>query len=336
MSFTRASHQAYECQTKDEVLALAETLQRAGSTDHEREFLEGKQHVNELKARIVNRLALSFHWCVALCAAAGIIRRVDGQHSSKIFLSLSEAEWEQVAFPILIYYEEWACDTEDDIALLFEQFNPKWSARTQEDLEGFHLALFPELNAAVSRHVACHLTSGMAWYFQEMTKLRYTNSDKYQLLHNVEHHPFLLFCGSFLRKGKTHELLRKGVIAAMFHSLRIDTVPVRNFWKDVAVGVALDNEESAEWKLAEFLDHMTDRNWEWRKSSRVRFTGNQQKPSDRDVFATCLHACDAFLKHTYVKEIFVQAKGRELKDICETHLPLSRLQQLAFHEHTPV
>src|SRR6476646_10858419 len=236
MSFTRATHQAYECHRKEDVLALAEQMQAAGSTDHERAYAEGKQHVIELKARLLNGLALSFHWCIAVCAAMSLRRRVDGQHSSKIFLGLTDAEWEQVTFPILIYFEEYACATEEDIALLFEQFNPKWSARSQEDLEGFHLALHPELQAVVSRHVACHLTNGMAWYFQETTKLRYADADKYQLLHNGENHPFLLFCGSFLRKGKTHELLRKGVIAAMFHSLRIETVTLQNFWKDVAVG----------------------------------------------------------------------------------------------------
>ena len=247
------------CRTPEEVLNIVAELDRCGSAEFEREFYEDKKHVRELKAALLSGLMLTFQWCLALVTATGIWRRVNGQHSSRIFRELSEEEWQQIQFPVVIYWEEYACDTELDMAELFEQFDQTWRGRSPEDYVGFHLAMHPDLREPIGRHLALHLTGGMRWYFEKLRQQSYTALESHQFLHVPSHHPFLAYCGGTLSKNKTHEMLHKAVIAAIFHTLRHDTEEIRAFWKQVALGMNSNPEGSPELKLAEFLEHVDDK-----------------------------------------------------------------------------
>jgi hypothetical protein len=196
--------------------------------------------------------------------AKRLSRRVNGQHSSEVFLSLTPEEWAQVVFPVTVAWEEYECDSTRDLAVLFEQFDPYWSSRTREDLIGAHLGIHEHLRHAVDRYVATRVTAGIVWYREKVLAFRRTDERQFAIIHeNHDVHAFLTWCGSFLQKHKTAEMFKTPVLAAVYHTTRHGDEDARAFWKRVASGKAPLDADTVEYKLAESLDlaHAIDREW---------------------------------------------------------------------------
>jgi hypothetical protein len=201
----------------DEVLQKARELETIGGFECERTLMEAREMF--IKNKILQNELLVFRWAVGHVASDGSTKRVNEQHSSHVFMDLTEDEWPRVKFPIWIAEEHYQCGTPDDRAYLFSQFDPRQSARNHEDNIGVHMAMHSDLQAC-DRYSADKATKGMQWYLRHTEGYQASDArGQFQIVHrNGEIHRFLIFCDSLLDKRKTSELVSCPVVAAMFHT----------------------------------------------------------------------------------------------------------------------
>lgn len=319
---TSALHYA---QSKDEVLSYAKQLKAYGGVECEREEKERREL--RLKSIILHGIHLPFQWCVGRISADDVARRVNGQHSSEVFLNLTDEDWEQVRFPVPICWQEYHCDNAIDLAYLFEQFDPHWSSRSLEDKMGVHLAVYSDLLGQVETAVATRVTTGLVWYRQTVSGHKASDGAQFGLIHeDPAIREFLRWCGTFLKLRKTPEMFNKPVIGALYHTALLnkehEPERVKTFWKEVALGAPNSPPESVEYKLAEFIAAAQNSATEWPATIRRQFHGNKQRPSDKDVFATCLRAASSLFRRTVIEQIFVASKRRSAADLVEAYFPI--------------
>jgi len=298
------------CRTKEEVLALAARLHGHGGTECERTLRSLR--IRKLRERVLGGEMRPFTWAVG--SVGDFVRRVDGQHSSEMFLGFTPEDWAKIQFPVLVFWEHNDCDTIRDLPDLFEQYNPNWSSRSQEDLVGAHFGIHPELKGLEDRHVNNMLLHGMEWHARGV--LGKPKSSHFTLVHdNDDTHDFLLWCGSFLTRHQTAQMLHPAVIAAMWHSFD-GSERCRLFWQNVASGCKDNPPETVTYKLAAFLDMLADgTKAEWPRTVAKHFTPKGNAPSAIQVFATCLGAYHADHSGKRVGEVFEPAKGSKAKDV---------------------
>jgi hypothetical protein len=319
MGFRLKKAQTLALKTRDEVIELAAKLKGYGGTECERQEKEGRKE--KIRAKIFGGEMRPFTWAIGEVVGGphkGLIRRVDGQHSSEVFLEMTTEDWSRVPFPVVAVWEHYECDDIIDMAVLFEQFNPSWSSRSSEDLVGAHVQIHEDLRDLKDRFVLDKVTKGMAWYARGVLGLDKASTRQFMIVHdNHDTHAFLLWCGSFLQKGKTNEMLHPATVGAMRHMFDAENPDPSEFWKRVATGGKTQNEEgSPEYKLADFLAGIADPvNADWPKSVAKHF-GKSARPADNQVFATCLNAFTGSHAGKRMGDIFVPVKkGQRLKEI---------------------
>jgi hypothetical protein len=312
MGFSLKKATMLTLRTKDEVLKEAQRLKGFGGTECERE--EKEKRKEKIKSKILSGDMRPFTWAVGE-VRGGPTRRVDGQHSSEVFLELTEEEWRQVRLPVIVFQEWYDCETLRDLPVLFEQFNPPWSSRNAEDLIGAHFGIHEDLQGRIDRHVATRITHGMSWYARKVEGRGKDSTRQFNMVHeNHDTHAFLIWCGSFLQRRKTEEMFHPSVVGAMRHTFCAEDETYCDFWKMVAGGKATNEEGTPAYKLAKFLEDLADPQAEWPRSIAKHF-GTKRRPSEAQVFATCLAA---FLGHRTGKrlgDIFTDTKSLTVKQV---------------------
>ena len=319
-----------ELTTRKDVEELAKQIDSYGGTESERE--EKARREAQIKDKILQGEMKPFDWAVGY-VPGGVRHRVNGQHSCKVFLALNDEEWTQVRFPVYAVYQEWECDTEIDLATLFEQFDAHWSVRSREDLIGAHLGVHPEMLDIVSRKSADKAVQGLMWYLQNVEGYKRGSAhEQFQLLHqNSEKDTFFRFCG---REGlnlgpKTRDMSHKAVVAAMFHTTRQGTDDDRNFWKIVSGGPqSMNNQESHAYKLAMFLERATTHECSWPAAQSRQFK-NRTGPNPLEIFTTCLRVFSAYKKGLPLSEVFAAVRNQDAKDAVMKLYPLTGTEEIA-------
>ncbi len=302
--------------TKEEVLATAAKLKGHGGTECERQEKEAREA--HIRAKILGGEMRPFTWAVGEVVDITIIRRVDGQHSSEVFLGLSPEDWLLVRFPVVVLWEHNDCDTMRDLPVLFEQYNPPWSSRNPQDLIGAHFGIHEDLKDRIDRHVGVCVTHGMAWYDEKISGKRRAGTSQFQLVHdNHDTHAFLIWCGSFLEKRKTEEMFHPAVIAAMRHTFDMKEPASRVLWERVALGKKNNEEGSPAYKLATFLEMLADKQADWPRAISKHFPAKSKKPTPAQVFATCLNAYRGERLGKRLGDIFDSVKGKKVKQIAD-------------------
>lgn len=321
MSFRLDQTTVHVCNDKDEILRLANLVKNLGSGPAEREEKEGREAW--IKAKILAGDLLPFQWAIARTPEDADGKRVNGQHSSNVFLALTDEEWPQVQWPITIILQDYQCETKKDQSILFEQFDDIRSARSKPDKVGAHLAHYPTLVAALKdRNIAVKLSSGLTWYAQKVDGFMLHVESPFELIHhNHDIHAFLVFGGSFLRQKFTSHLLHAPLLAAMYHTTRREPSDAQDFWKDVSKGTAHLDAESIQYKLADLCDMYNTHDCKW-PAGVSRHLGGHKKPTELDMFGTCLRAFVAWRKGLKIGEVFVPAKGRKADALVQEFYPL--------------
>jgi hypothetical protein len=305
-----------ELHTRDEVTAKASDVQNIGGIQAERSEKAFREH--KIREKLLGGLATTFNWAIAEIPALRMRLRVNGQHSSQVFLDLDDSDWALVKFPVVIIEQVFTCDTLIDASVLFEQFDPAWSSRSKEDLVGVHLANEDDLYGRVSPYAAARATQGIAWYESKVEgKRRATSGDELQIVHeNADIHPFLRFCGKdgIDLDRKRAEMGQRPVVAAMYHTTRRGTDEDRAFWKRVSGGKQSFDEDSYEYKLAVFLDQVRSPEAAWSPATRKLFR-NGKKPDDVEIFATCIRVFAAYKFSSRITEAFARVKERDCRKI---------------------
>jgi len=322
--FKYADSAVYRLFSKDEILAKARELKDLGSTSTERE--EKERRKKNIKNKLLSGQMIVFHWATG--TVHGIAKRVNGQHSAEVFLELSDDEWAMIEpyFPIVIITTDYSCDTEQDRAYLFNQFDPGWSSRNTEDHVGVHMALEPDL-LGLTTWAGVKAAQGLIWYHEEVEGWAKQAPEAYYGIfhHNSDIHRFLHFLRDIkLQKSRHKELALRPVIGAMFHTTRSENLVADAFWRHISGGVgAILDGNSLEHKLADFLGSAANHDYKWPGDMTRKFA-NKRRPNDVEIFATCLRLYTAHMNHVVHAETFERLKVTTAKDVVELLLPLQR------------
>lgn len=196
-------------------------------------------------------------WAVAYCKWDGRQYRLNGQHTSKVFGEFPETVRPQVV------YEEYECDTLDDVATLFQGFDPRESVRSAGDVTRVVFAANPVLDGYPVR-LGQALVGGV--FMAKMARREWdegviqatktngrgvTSGDKAK--EAAEHSGFASWLRTEFSSNESAAILgRAPVIAAMLLTREKDGERAEAFWKAVRDGSDA-NPRSASRVLREFL-----------------------------------------------------------------------------------
>jgi hypothetical protein len=204
---------------------------------------------------------VSFQWATA--TRDGIMRRINGQHSSHMLCGLDGF------FPkgLFVHRDDYEVDDEEGEAQLFRKFDSRVSSRSALDVSGAYQHLYPELRP-LNQGTAKLSIDGIAWYLNTVEGVGVASGDdRYKLfdraqaeMHNGKkgaYHDFLFWTNGVITTA-TPELKRAPVVAAMYGMFTKNEPEARQFWEDVAKGGDMDAED-VQFHLDTWLKETRDR-----------------------------------------------------------------------------
>jgi hypothetical protein len=194
---------------------LAEDVATMRGTPGERVLDKGR--LAYLRGRFEEGAFHTPEWAVA--TLNGIRYRVNGQHSSNMLVSLNGT------FPagMRVSWKEFHCDSVEDLADLFSQFDAAKSARSLSDIVGAHASIHPEFSNIKKTYIQ-KAVSGIA-YAMGLSKKLATNDDRAKLVHS--HQAFIVWGSGFVR---AKHLDRSPVVAAMYKTWSKSPSHATEFW----------------------------------------------------------------------------------------------------------
>lgn len=323
MGFHILTSETITCQTRNEILDLALQLKDLGGIEGERTF--SSERMARIKDAVLGGETLPFDWAIALLETPTTHdkKRVNGQHSGTMFLELTDEEWDQVTFPLYIHYTTYACETDDDRLMLFEQFDQRWSARSDTDIMGVHVAANPALQGRIHPGTALALGAALKWYHEKALSMLMKGSRvRFNFVQTTD--PYILdfyrYAGTFLEPSKAREMLKVPVLAAMFHTTR-DNSQQQYFWKEVALGKAQLEGGSIAYKLAEFLEEYRRGDHASWPPEILRKLRGRKNVSPYDAFATCIRACRFIDTGKIMGDVFVMSQRQSVRDLIGVYYP---------------
>jgi hypothetical protein len=220
------------------------------------------------------QLLHAFVWATA--NVAGKVYRLNGQHSSTLTLLQSEG----VTLPEFVIVLRFECDSLEELAILFDQFDPKESVRNAAERSAVHIPHIEQLHS-VSPNKVNKALAGMAWLIERKHGARLFDDDRQQLLY--KHPDFVVFGAEFLGRPW---LSKPALVAAMFDTFLIDPDYATSFWTLIRDESHSDPQHATR-KLAEFL----------KRSQYVRPTMTSGEPvPDRGWYAKAVHSWNASIE----------------------------------------
>lgn len=175
-----------------------------------------------LISKISNRLFHPPRWAVATCN--GERYRMNGQHSSAA-LQCSNGDFPQ-GLDVII--DEFACETEADIAELFGQFDALASARNIDNIVNAHARLHAELDE-IPTSVVSACVAGIKLALSQGQTTRTPMEERARIVH--EWKDFILAAANPMR---SRTLRRPGIVAAMMVTWVRNAEEALKFWRAVA------------------------------------------------------------------------------------------------------
>jgi len=267
---------------------LAQEWESMTPSPTERPFSE--RRFEELQHRYEDKLFIPCQW--AFVWLGGSKLRMNGQHSSKLLCKLPEP------FPtgLMAHIDEFEAETPEDMAELFQQFDPRASSRSSGDVSGAWQHTYPELKD-IPPAIAKLGIEGIAWYVRIITGLPSGKGDKrYTLFKQRVYDDFLLWLSKLLTI-KTPELKTVEVIAAMYATDEVNETLSRPFWEEVARGGQQFEDQHPTTVLDKWLKACKDRTCQDKMKQAYHYQG-------------CIFAWNAYREGQKIKEIrFNTSKG---------------------------
>ena len=240
-----------------------------------------------LKEKVDAGLAIPFNWSKVMHKGNGNAEiRMNGQHSSTVLSS-----YEESVFPsnLTVHLDSYEVETDDDLALLFRQFDDRKSSRSPGDVAGAYQGLQPDLQK-VPRSSAKIAVEGIGFWGKEVEGVKgYKGDDVYTIMSKPMYHPFIKWIGD-LFDIKTPELKRVPIVAAMYATFDKNEEDARKFWADVARG-GREYEDN----------HPTTVLDAWLKALKENGKAEKMKPGD--YYQGCIYAYNAFFEGKTIRDI---------------------------------
>ena len=200
-----------------------------------------RRRVKHLRDKIEAGLGVTFHWVTA--DLDGKTLRGNGQHSSTM---LSEFSPDQFPKGLKVFQEHYKCDTADDFALLFQQFDDRTSSRSSNDVAAVYQGFQAELNG-IPHEIAKLAIDGYTWYQRNVENVQDVpiGDRTYALFSDKWRHTSIKSLAD-LHNSKTRELQTRPVTAAIFGTFATNETEARRFWDEVSRGGDPDSENSPE------------------------------------------------------------------------------------------
>lgn len=207
--------------------------------DGDRKFRPAR--MTKLKDLFDQGLFYDPEWAIAYLD--GTKYRINGKHSSHLLISMNGK------FPkgMFVTIKQFKCDTPLELATLFEQFDSRISVRTNDECNGVHKSVHPEL-ADLSNSIVSFAVRGVAWVIREESGESLTEDQQRQIIH--EHSEFIRWCCPLVG---TRRMKKTGVIAAMFKTWSVDSDVATSFWTHVR-DQSHEDKENATRRLGKFLE----------------------------------------------------------------------------------
>ena len=232
------------------------------------------KRVQHLREKVLAGNSVTYLWATAKLGHETL--RMNGNHSSNMLCGLDG----QFPSGLHAHIDEYECDTIDDLAILFRQFDDRKSGRTTNDVAGAYQGLFDRLSD-VPKRVAKLGIEGINWYLKSIEGLPgRTGDDIYILLQDPRYDAFLHFLGG-LFSIKTPELKKLPIVAAIYGTFEANPKEAKTFWDAVARG-GVEYEDAAP---ATVLDG-------WLK--RMAENGKDADLQPAHYYQACIYAWNAF------------------------------------------
>lgn len=239
--------------------------------DRDRYSRSGQNRCDWLQAKIDDGTFYSPTWSTAVLR--GRLYRVDGGHSSLMLESLNGE------FPagMLVAIRRFQCESEIDMAYLFDQFDHRKSLRSMADKINCHKAIEQAVSEISVTHIRVIL-GGLAYSLCGCGEERTLDEDeRVKLLH--EYSEFIVWANSYV--GPKF-MKRNGVVAAMYATHQRNASLATAFWDEVVNASNPDNENGSR-KLNAFL-----------VTTSVNHTTQSHSWDARAFFCKSIHAYNAW------------------------------------------
>lgn len=213
--------------------------------------------------------------------------RLNGQHSSTVLASLTDN------FPtkLKVCIDEFSCDTERDVAILFEQFDAAESVRNRDEIIAAHAGAEHSLDGIKEQKIR-RCVDGVAWAIG-LDAQRLNKYERASLTHT--HQEFIVFASDFARDK---HLSLVPVMSAIYRTYLICDATAHHFW-------SLVMNESHPSK-----DHPSRALSRWPREQRVADASKDQQARKSyttvQVHERCIHQWNAFREG---REVVKQVKG---------------------------
>ena len=241
--------------------------------DRSRDTAAGRSRIAWLEQLLHDGKFHTPKWATA--ALDGTIYRVNGGHSSAMLANLNGA------FPknMQCVIDRFACETRDDLADLFSQFDPRQSLRRITDKINAHKGVHDDLDSVSPTDIQ-RITSGIAYYVAHDGDGPHLDEDaKIRLVHREQ--PFILWASQF--SGKRHFSMT-GVAAAMYATWTRHRHEAEVFWEEVRDRSNPSNTNASR-MLGEFLIENV---------SKKKYASGAPLWSTRAYFVKSIHAWNAW------------------------------------------
>lgn len=172
-------------------------------------------------------------WAVAYCKENGLTYRVNGNTTSFAAVDMPVNNQDQVTPKQIAAFQEYDCDTLQDVVELWQQFDRADMSRNYVDINMSYAGLIPALsNLAVSKQVVNLAVKGISYAKLDAQGVKAANpSERAQTIIGED-----AFCAWFVKflKGGNRNLFTRGPVAAvMFETWKLNQQEAEKFWAEV-------------------------------------------------------------------------------------------------------
>jgi len=239
--------------------------------DRKRDTPQGRRRIAFLERMLREGKFFDCDWATA--EMNGVTYRVNGGHSSLMLSQLSGN------FPngLRTTIKRFKCESRDDLADLFDQFDRRESIRTTNEKISAHKGAHDSLDE-LSTTVINDCLQGIAWRIRDDGKQPPLNEDeKIGLVH--ENSEFFLWAKKYV--GRRH-LKFTGAVAAMYECYHRDMLLASQFW-DLVMEESHPSNADGSRVIAVFL-----------RSCMSKPGTKSMKTPTRMIYAKCIHAANAW------------------------------------------
>lgn len=211
--------------------ALAVAHRDMPASPTERTFSDSR--AKRLRANFDDGLLLPCQWAKATWKGKDV--RMNGQHSSFVL-----AEMEEIPEGSFVHMDTYKPTSEEGMALLFRQFDARYSNRSSTDCSHAYQGLFEDI-AEVDEVKALAAIKGINRYHRFTGEGEcFSGDDIGKMFFNKAYYKFIFFTADLL-SGKCKELQRNEIIAAVYGTFLQSEERSKEFWRDVKTAAKDDS-----------------------------------------------------------------------------------------------